>query len=455
MPRPSIFTHLTDNVLDEILSESEIAGTFSLVKSSTQSCWMVQLAELCSDIAIINLDNFGQQELDAFSSLSFNPKTVFIILDNGMPNEYLDRAKRRFHCYHFRAPIDYELVTEAIIELGATAHIPSDGSTVPAHSVIDQFGQLQGSADVMRNMYKMIRKVAAADSSVLIVGESGTGKELVANTIHLASHRSGPLVSINCAALSAELVESELFGHVKGAFTGAIKQHDGVFEQAKGGTLFLDEIAEMPLDIQVKLLRVMENGEFRPVGSSFTKTANVRIITATNRCLLTAITEQRFREDLYFRLAQFPILVPALRERGKDIMNLVHHFLAYRNAKNGRAKTISPSAQKLLQTYHWPGNVRQLRHVIERAFILADLVIKPEHLHLEQINLIEEELQKTVPPLLTLFEVERIAIEQALHFHCGDKVEAAKQLGVSLKTLYNKLEKYLAIDDRQNSNCCV
>lgn len=451
MPHPSIFTYLPEHLEHEILSLSETAEAFRFIKSSAQDCWMKQLAKSGCNIAIIYISQFKQDELDTFNSLSFNKTTMFILLDDGEPNEYLDRLKLTYHCYHFRPPIDYDMLREAILELSTSFSLYSKKHKVSARLGINQFGLLLGSSNVMKTMYRTIRKVAATESSVLIDGESGTGKELVANTIHLASGRTGPMVSINCAALSSELVESELFGHAKGAFTGAVKYHEGVFEQAREGTLFLDEIGEMPLATQAKLLRVLESGEFRPVGSSTSKSADVRIITATNRCLLSAIKEKLFREDLYFRLAHFPISVPPLRQREDDILDLAKYFLAYRNAKNATNKILSVAAQTVLQNYEWPGNVRQLRHAIERAFILSDIVIKPEHFKLEQPKFDDEE-SNSVPELMTLGHIERLAIEQSMRYHNGNKLEVAKQLGISVKTLYNKLEKYQSTNELTDDN---
>jgi DNA-binding NtrC family response regulator len=280
---------------------------------------------------------------------------------------------------------------------------------------------------------------------VLIIGESVVGKELVANTIHLASPRvNEPFIAINCGALSPELVDSELFGHVKGAFTGANRDHKGVFEQAEGGTLFLDEVTEMPIDHQVKLLRVLENSEYRPVGGDKVQRANVRIVAATNRDPIVAIEAGLFREDLYFRLAQFPIRVPPLRERGEDIIGLAQHFLAYRNVAEKQNKSLAEDCIQMIAKYPWSGNVRELKHAIERAYILADQDILPSHLQLPQTN--EVGLcggeQVVIPQGMRLDDLERIAIYQALETTQGNKTDTAEQLGISVKTLYNKLSKY-------------
>ena len=334
-----------------------------------------------------------------------------------------------------------EIYTE-LLEYGA--------SSEPAtSSALDQFGLLVGSSKVMRKLYRLVRKTAETDASVLIVGESGSGKELVANTIHLMSPQSDrPFIALNCGALSPELIESELFGHVKGAFTGANKDRAGVFEQAEGGTLFLDEVTEMPLDHQVKLLRVLETGEYRPVGSDTPKQANVRIVSATNRDPLEAIEENIFREDVYFRLAHFPIQVPPLRKRGKDIEGLAKHFLAYRNAEQNITKEISLEALEKITEHSWPGNVRELKHTIERAYILADDIITTSHLIFQGGQ--PEQPTATLPTGIPLEEVEKGVILKTLDQNDGNKTVTAEQLGVSVKTLYNKLEKYDSVDDLES-----
>ena len=240
-----------------------------------------------------------------------------------------------------------------------------------------------------------------------------------------------------------ELVESELFGHIKGAFTGANSNRAGVFEQAEGGTLFLDELTEMPMEHQVKLLRVLETGEYKPVGSEDSRIADVRIVAATNRDPLQAIEEGIFREDLYFRVAHFPITVPPLRDRNDDIDGLAIHFLAHRNAEESSAKEITKEALERIKEYHWPGNVRELLHTIERAYILADDVVGIEHLILEGSSAgLETDIGND-----SLEDIEKKVILQTLSELDGNKSETAEKLGISVKTLYNKLKKYDDIDE--------
>ncbi|MBN9429954.1 MAG: sigma-54-dependent Fis family transcriptional regulator [Burkholderiales bacterium] len=236
-----------------------------------------------------------------------------------------------------------------------------------------RFGRLWGRSPVMLEIYRQIGRVAPTAVTALITGESGTGKEVVAQTIHELSKRSrAPFLAVNCGAISPQLIESELFGHEKGSFTGALRQHRGFFERADGGTLFLDEITEMPLELQVKLLRVLETGTFTRVGSDEPVTTDVRIVAATNRVPAEAVSSGRLREDLYYRLNVFPIHLPALRERLEDIDLLAEHFLAGLNEREGANKRLSDDAIAALKSYHWPGNVRELRNAIHRGFILAE-----------------------------------------------------------------------------------
>jgi DNA-binding NtrC family response regulator len=293
----------------------------------------------------------------------------------------------------------------------------------------------------MRKLYRIIRKAAATRASIFIIGESGAGKELVANTIHIMSdRRERPFVTLNCGAISPALIESELFGHVKGAFTGATGTRSGVFEQASGSTLFLDEITEMPLDQQVKLLRVLESGEFKKVGSDTLQKCDVRVIAATNREPAEVMEAEEFREDLYFRLAQFPLRVPPLREREGDILGLARHFLAYRNAEEKTSLEITEQALERIGSHSWPGNVRELRHTIERAYILADDVITDDHIVIEDSSPTGHRGVATGG--LSLEQIEKEAILNTLRETNNSKKETAKVLGISVKTLYNKLDKY-------------
>lgn len=305
----------------------------------------------------------------------------------------------------------------------------------------DPFGTIIGHSAALRQAMDLARKVAPTAATVLLTGATGTGKDLFANAIHAASKRQGgPMLAVNCSAISGELLESELFGHVAGAFTGAARDKKGLIEAAKGGTLFLDEVGEMPLALQAKLLRVLESGDYLRVGDTKPRTAEVRILAATHRDLLADTSTGRFRPDLYYRLSGFVVRIPALAERPGDIPLLAQHFLERAARKFGVAITRCDDAVlEALQAYSWPGQVRELRNVIERACILCD---KPA-LDLPALPL---ELQQgpagDASPVYDLEQVEREHIRRVLHHTGGNKTLAAALLGIGLTTLYAKMKKW-------------
>jgi DNA-binding NtrC family response regulator len=295
----------------------------------------------------------------------------------------------------------------------------------------------------MQKLYDQLGRVAPTSATVLLIGESGTGKELAAQTTHdLSRRKKAPFLPLNCGAVSPQLIESELFGHEKGSFTGADRQHKGYFERAHGGTLFLDEITEMPQELQVKLLRVLETGTFMRVGTTSPISADVRLIAATNRNPETAVTDGKLREDLYHRLNVFPISMPPLRERGNDIELLAQHFLEMLNKQESGSKSFAPATLAALYAHTWPGNVRELKNYVQRAFILADDVIEAD-LAPATVAAPESASLLSVRVGSTLEEVSRRLIEATLA-ECGSKRKAADMLGISLKTLYNRLAAYKA-----------
>ncbi|HEY5776058.1 MAG TPA: sigma-54 dependent transcriptional regulator [Xanthomonadales bacterium] len=353
----------------------------------------------------------------------------------------------RGRAFFLGLPLDLHYVSQLLNDIRGELERTGDSAEAlrSTNAPLDQFGLLLGSSKPIRRIYRLLRKVAPTDTPVLVCGESGTGKELVAATIHAASERnSGKFLAINCGAIPSELVESELFGHEKGSFTGAVKHHQGMFERADGGTLFLDEIAEMPSDVQVKLLRVLESGKFRRVGAEQDTGANVRIVAATNRTPEQAIASGKLRQDLYFRIAGFVIRMPPLRERGTDVVGLAHHFLSELNRQNGTSCGLSPEAERRLSKASWPGNVRELKNAIERAYLVADERIEASNLP----GLAEGELAVESGDYLrvsvgaSLDETERRLIFATLDAMNGNKSAAAEALGISLKTLYNRLNRY-------------
>ena len=440
MTQPLLFLHVQDPELTSQLLQSDSVRRFVICKSQPDECWAEQLLRQPCDLAFIEIESMEQAQYELLQQSNRLAEIDFILVSKGIPDLALDQL---MHCgagYHFRQPLDMGSVLDAVEDFYQQLSTVAVKRKVQS-SDLDQFGLLVGSSAAMYKLYKTVRKVAVTEASVFIVGESGAGKELVANTLHLASHRPDKaFIAINCGALSSELIDSELFGHVKGSFTGALRDHQGVFAQADQGTLFLDEVTEMPLEQQVKLLRVLESGEYRPVGSNKVCMANVRVIAATNRDPQQAVADGIFREDLYFRLSQFPVKVPPLREREGDIAGLAQHFLAYCNAREKQQKQWSDAALSVIKQYSWPGNVRELKHAVERAFILADKLIEPEHLLLEVAA--PTAVVADIPADMPLDELEKAAIFAALERNGDNKTDTAQQLGISVKTLYNKLEKY-------------
>ena len=310
------------------------------------------------------------------------------------------------------------------------------------------FDQLIGRSPKMQQIYEMIDRISTGSPTVLVQGESGTGKELVSNVIHQNSiRRDNPFIPVNCGAISEGLLESELFGHVKGAFTGAIKDNIGLFKAADGGTIFLDEIAEVPPALQVKLLRALQERKIRPVGDTREFGIDVRVIAATNRNLTKAIENNTFRKDLYYRLNVISIQMPPLREIKDDIPHLVYHFMKKFSEETPRQVTrIAPEVIDLLMRYDWPGNVRQLENIIERAFALGEGdIISTQDLPVEIRN-IDNQLSISNTNL-NLVENERMLMLRALRQTSGNKAEAAKLLGINITTVYRKMEKYRISDE--------
>jgi DNA-binding NtrC family response regulator len=293
----------------------------------------------------------------------------------------------------------------------------------------------------MKEVWREIQHVAKTDATVLLQGESGTGKSLVAKAIHHLSERKGPFVELNCAAIPETLIESELFGHEKGAFTGAIKTKRGKFELAQNGTIFLDEIGEMPLSAQAKFLRILQERAFERIGSTTTLNTSARIIAATNQDLMARIREKRFREDLYYRLSVFPIMLPPLRKRLESIQSLTNYLVQSISMRVGKkVSEISNDTLKQIKSYEWPGNVRELHNVIERAIILSQdsrLTLPPL-----TTSLIEVKPESATRRLRNIRDLEKEAIEATIKETDGHRRKAAKILGISIRTLQYKLKKY-------------
>ncbi len=311
---------------------------------------------------------------------------------------------------------------------------------------IPSFEGIVGNSPKILKIIERIRKAARNKLTVLINGETGTGKELIAHAIHKHSDRANrPFKQLNCAGLNENLLESELFGHVRGAFTSAVSDRKGYFEAAHGGTLFLDEIGDMPLTMQAKLLRALENREITPVGSTDVRRVDVRVIAATHRDLAEMVRNKEFREDLYYRLNQWVIAVPPLRERRQDIPLLAHHFLKLSNRRNGTSVTgISSQAMSQLTSYHWPGNVRELANTIEPLVVEAEIGRIEADLLPERMRDSHAIVPTSVGGIagLTLAQMEKVLIQHTLDSTNGNREQAARMLGIGTRTLYRKIKEY-------------
>jgi len=354
-------------------------------------------------------------------------------------------AMRRGAVDFLEKPFNFDVVAQVVERAAREQELARENQSLKqALAVMAAEQKLVGDAQATRTLREMIGRVAPADATVLIRGESGVGKEVAARAIHSASGRStGPFIAVNCAAIAESLLESELFGYRKGAFTGADTDREGLFEAARGGTLFLDEIGEAGPAVQAKLLRVLEEKKINRVGDPAEREVNVRILAATNRPLEQAIVDKTFREDLYYRLLVFPLDVPPLRERAADVPALVEHFLARLGRRENRlpANTI-----KRLRAYGWPGNIRELRNLVERAHILAgEGVLGDEHIQLD-VSRGADSPGRAVGEDLDLDNNARRLIEAALERSGGNKSLAATMLGITRRTLYSRL-KLLGMGD--------
>jgi DNA-binding NtrC family response regulator len=423
---------LVDDDTDSLEAAREIlaAEGHSVVTAGSLAGAREQLAAGVPDVLLLDLMLPDGNGLELFDELGQDDLRKIVLMTG--------HAGIKAHIKSLSGPtISYLTKPVTATELVEAAKLPDMPALECGH-----FGRIVGEHETMRAVYEQIERVARTDVPVLIVGETGTGKELVAEAIHRTSGRAGPFVPLNCGTLSGELAASELFGHEKGSFTGAVRRHVGAFERAAGGTLFLDELAEMPIGLQPHFLRVVETGRVQPVGGEREVEAKARIIAATNREPDQAIADKLLRQDLYFRLSVMPIKMPPLRERASDIPLLVTHFLAELRA-DGAERRFGDEAVQRMQAHQWPGNVRELRHVVQRALVMADADLK-------ELTLPKPFDSPVVGAAAThgleagrsIRDVERELIELTLAHFGGDKKAAAETLGISLNTLYNRLNAY-------------
>lgn len=378
-----------------------------------------------------------------------DPQVGFILITAFATMETAIEALRSGAQDYITKPFDIEDILAVVRQL--TLQIAEGNALIPCNSESHNDLEVQSKNEKMKEIMQIGRQVADAESTVLITGETGTGKEVMASAIHnWSSRKNGPIIKVNCAAIPDNLLESELFGYEKGAFTGAVNTKPGKFEIAQGGTIFLDEIGDISPALQIKLLRVLQDKGFERLGGLRHISVDVRVIAATNKDLMTEITNGLFRKDLYYRLNVVPIHLPPLRERQEDIEDLVAHFLqkSAKVSKGRRGKSISGEALELLKSYSWPGNIRELENIIERCVVITPgTVIEKEHLPAEiqfyDKNFSSDQVSTGHTRLsYAVDDLEKEIILQAIADHNGNKTKAADSLGISRRSLHRKLQKY-------------
>ncbi len=410
--------------------EVTIAGTLEQART--------RLRTNLFDLAVIDLSLPDGNGLDLLEHIDLGGRTQVIVI-TGMPT--VESALKALHL----PLLDYVLKPLNAADFGALLDRARKSRLVPRSVVSEQWHGMVTRSVPMAHLKDQIVRVAKIDASVFLEGESGVGKELVANAIHHESGRQGSFVALNCGAVPPELLTSQLFGHERGSFTGASARHVGLFEQAMGGTLFLDELTEMPTHLQVHLLRALETKKIRRVGGLEDFPVDVRVISATNRAYKTAIAEGRLREDLYYRLAEFHLLIPPLRERPDDILCLAEFFLQKLNVRQLSSRALSQAGAKLLQNYHWPGNVRELKNIIQRAYVMADDDFITPLLPTDARSAVVDEPADTIsfPIGLSMHEVEKQLLLKTLAYFDQNKAKTAEVLGITTKTIHNKLAAYV------------
>jgi len=448
--RPTPHALIVDDHSGTLSSLAELVERhgFSTSRAGSLADARVQLKERSPDVVLLDLhlpDGEGMNLLDDLDPAS--SPAVVLITGQASLDSAVDALRRGVSDY-LTKPLDFDRLRVILGEVSQNQGLKKEiGDLRSALSERRAFGELVGIDARMREVYDHISRVSPTNATVLITGESGTGKDVAARTIHAYSRRRrGPFVALNCGAISPTLIETEIFGHERGSFTGADRRHRGVFERATRGTLFLDEVTEMPLDLQVKLLRVLETGSFTRIGGEESISIDVRFLASTNRKPEDAVRDGRLREDLYYRLKVFQLAMPPLRERKGDIGVLAEHFLEQIASSEGTVKRLTPEALDALSMYSWPGNVRELKNSVYSAYILAGDEITPEALPAEvkgggaPDSVVEHAIRVNVG--MTMAEVERRLIVATLSHFDGSKAKTASMLGISLKTLYNRLQQY-------------
>src|SRR5262245_43922466 len=408
------------------------------------------LSKGAPDVLLVDLMLPEGQGLDLLEAFEDGPRPQVVLITGNATVETAVEALRTGVRDYLVKPVEVSRLKAILANISRMQALQEEIGTLRGQlRQLGRFGPMIGQSAAMQRVYDLIARVAPTEAGVLVVGESGTGKELVAQTVHeLGPRRKGPFLPVNCGAVPSNLIESELFGHERGSFTGATQQHRGFFERASSGTLFLDEITEMPPDLQTKLLRVLETGTVMRIGGEQPIQVNVRLVAATNRNPTDAVREGKLREDLFYRLNVFPIMLPPLRDRSRDIELLAEHFLERLNQSEGTSKTLSAEAREALRRHNWPGNVRELKNALHRAFIMAESAVGADMLGVDALDAVSTTSAARASGVdsiavgLPLNEVERVMILATLEQCGGDKRRAAQTLGISLKTLYNRLNQY-------------
>ncbi|MDB5973330.1 MAG: putative sigma-54 interacting response regulator transcription regulator protein [Nevskia sp.] len=442
---------LTHGLIQYFSSQGYLLDCVEDLASATR-----QLGKADYDLVLVDLDLPDGSGLTLIRDAVHSQGREFVII-TGHSSVMTAVEALRYQVFDYLVkPVQLAELDNLLARIGSARKTPGAPRKAAAGALRSASGatpagiRLIGDSPAIKHAENLLTRAAATDITVLLQGESGTGKEVAASLVHRLSHRAaGPFVAYNCAAISPALIASELFGHEKGSFTGASGTHKGIFERAEGGTLLLDEITEMPLELQVSLLRVLETGTVMRVGGDNEIRVNVRIVAATNRDPMLYVKDGKFRLDLYYRLQVFPVAMPPLRSRLQDLPLLVEYFLGHSAATAQRKYAISPAATARLQSHHWPGNVRELRNVMERACLLSGGTIEPEHLLLPDLGVLDEPLPGENKPRpgsgskgTLLRDAEYVMVLQVLADCNGNKTRAAARLGISLKTLYNKLRRF-------------
>ena len=434
-----------ENTREALVAISRAEG-FTTAAAGSIAEARIQLVRQRPDVVMMDLRLPDGSGMDLFDDLEDRASIETVLITGHASVETAVEALRMGASDYLTKPVNLQRLKTILARVPKSGELRAEiGALRDELRRLGRFGRLVGRSTPMQLVYDKIARVAPTEATVFLVGESGTGKEIVARTIHdLSRRRKHPFLAINCGAISPNLIENEMFGHERGSYTGADRQHKGYFEQANGGTLFLDEITEMPLELQVRLLRVLETGTLMRIGTSRLVETDVRIIAATNRDPREAVRAGKLREDLYHRLNVFPLEIAPLRDRGEDIELIAHYFLEELNAACGTRKQFAPGAVSRMRQYPWPGNVRELKNYIHRVFIMAgDEGLEGPTMESDVATIPQNHGPAITVPLGTPLSVAARELILSTLEHCGgERKRTAEMLGICTKTLYNRLREY-------------